>query len=480
MKELLYLAFGLLTGFGVCWFIFRNKINAVKMAESEKTRVAGEYSAQRIADKDIRINELGAELEKAKSEISQLTERIQKEIELRSSAEQARQQLTELESQLANARDELLQVKQRMTEVSTRAEEDKKNSEEKIKLVHTAREEMINTFKALSNEALKENNKSFVEMAGDKMINPVKETLSKVDIHLRELEKTRTQAYAGLTQQVKELADGQKRLNSETSNLVQALRRPEGRGRWGEMQLQRVAELAGMLEYCDFLNQETTHDDEGNRLRPDMIVKLPGGKCLAVDSKVPLSAYLKSIETDDHNVRESFLVDHARQVKEHFRLLGSKAYWNNLSNSPEFVVLFIPGEAFFSAALERDPEIIEYGISHNVIIATPTTLIAMLKAVAYGWRQEQIAENARKISDLGQQLYERISQMSGHLDDMRKGLDRAVVSYNKSVGSLESRIMVSARKFSELGVSSSKNIVELQPIDTNPRKLSSINENSLE
>ncbi len=474
MAELLYLFSGLCAGLLVSWFIFRTKINVLRQAETEKSRIADDFNLQRITDKENRISELMAELDTSKSQISELNQKLQKEIELRSSAENTGSQVETLQKQLSDAQVELSCLKEKIAEVSTRAQEEKKNAEEKIKLVQSAREEMVNTFKALSNEALKENNKSFVEMAGDKMITPVKETLSKVDVHLRELEKTRTQAYAGLSQQVKELADGQKKLNLETTNLVQALRRPEGRGRWGEMQLQRVAELAGMLEYCDFVNQYTTHDDEGNRLRPDMIVKLPGGKCLAVDSKVPLSAYLKSIETEDHSVRESLLKDHARQVREHFKLLGSKAYWNNLGSSPEFVVLFIPGESFFSAALERDPEIIEYGISQNVIIATPTTLIAMLKAVAYGWRQEQIAENARKICELGQQLYERISQMSGHLDEMRKGLDRAVSAYNKSVGSLESRILVSARRFNELGVSSSKKIIELQPVDTNPRQISSL------
>ena len=473
MIEILYLFSGLLFGIFMSWLIFRTKVIAYKQAETEKTRIAEDFSSQRISDKDNRISELLRELESAKSEISLLTQQVQKEIELRSSAEQARSQAESLEKQLIDTQAELLKLKERIAEVSTRAEEEKKNAAEKIILIQTARDEMVNTFKALSNEALKENNKTFVEMAGDKMINPVKETLSKVDGHLRELEKSRTQAYAGLSQQVKDLAEGQKRLNSETTNLVQALRRPEGRGRWGEMQLQRVAELAGMLEYCDFVNQHTTHDDEGNKLRPDMVVNLPGGKCLAVDSKVPLSAYLKAMEVEDPVAKESLLNDHARQVREHFKMLGSKSYWNNLGNSPEFVVLFIPGESFFSAALERDPEIIEYGISQNVIIATPTTLIAMLKAVAYGWRQEQIAENARKICELGQQLYERISQMSGHLDDMRKGLDRAVISYNKSVGTLESRILVSARRFNELGVSSSKKIIELQPINTNPRQIPS-------
>ena len=472
MTELLYIIFGIFVGTIISWLIFRIKITAIKEAELQKAKSADEFASQRLSDKETRISELSRELETAKSELTVLTEKIQKEIELRSSAEQAQTHAINVEKQLSETRLELLSLKERMAEISTRAEEEKKNAEEKIKLVQNARDEMINTFKALSNEALKENNKSFVEMAGDKMINPVKETLSKVDVHLREIEKTRTQAYAGLTQQVKELSEGQRKLNSETKNLVQALRRPEGRGRWGEMQLQRVAELAGMMEYCDFVNQHTTHDDEGNRLRPDMVVKLPGDKCLAVDSKVPLSAYLKSMEIEDPTAQESLLVDHARQVKEHFKLLGSKAYWNNLSNSPEFVVLFIPGESFFSAALERDPEIIEYGISRNVIIATPTTLIAMLKAVAYGWRQEQIADNARKISELGQQLYERISQMSGHLDEMRKGLDKAVISYNRSVGSLESRVLVSARRFNELGVSSSKKIIELKPVDSNPKQLS--------
>jgi DNA recombination protein RmuC len=297
----------------------------------------------------------------------------------------------------------------------------------------------------------------------------MRETLVNVDRTLKQVETTRTRDQATLVEQLRGMVDVSQRLQVETSNLTTALKSPTVRGRWGELQLKRVVELADMVAHCDFTEQTSTTTEDG-RLRPDLIVRLPGGRNIVVDAKVPLSAYLEALEAPDERTREARLQDHARQVREHITRLSAKSYWQQFQPAPDLVVMFLPGESFFSAAVRSDSTLLEYGVEQRVIPASPTTLIALLRAAAYGWRQERLAENAEQISELGRQLHERLGTLTGHLDKVGRSLDRAVTSYNSAIGSFESRVLVTARRFKELGAAGDE-LPEAEPVDQRSRSL---------
>lgn len=367
---------------------------------------------------------------------------------------------------------------------------ERRRAETDRKLLEEAGARFREAFQALAGEALRQNNQAFLDLAraalGEfqqaavgqleareqavaQLVRPVAEALGAVQQQIQAVEKDRVGAYAALLEQVAGLQRAQEQLEQETGRLVQALRAPAVRGRWGEIQLRRVVELAGMVEHCDFVEQETIPGPEG-RLRPDLVVKLPAGKIVVVDAKAPLAGYLEAVQAARELEREEAYRDHARQVRAHLDRLSSKAYWEQFEATPEFVVMFLPGENFFSAALQYDPGLIEYGVAQRVILATPTTLIALLRAVAYGWRQEKLAEHARVIADLGRELYERLGVWVEHLGRVGKNLDEAVEAYNKAVGSLEARVLVSARRFVELGVTAERELGEVPLVEREVRQ----------
>jgi len=352
------------------------------------------------------------------------------------------------------------------------AEAERKAAEERVQLLHDAQQKLEQGFRALASEALQSNSQMFLDRSREQMegvVAPVRDTLLRFDQNVQQLETSRAEAYGSLSQQIQNLMQSEMQLRDAADQLKTALRTPHQRGRWGELQLRRAVEMAGMLAYCDFDEQQTLFGERN--LRPDMIVHLPNGRDIVVDAKVSLEAYLRATECQDDAEREQSLADHARQVRTHVKALSEKAYWERLPGSPDFVIAFLPLESLYSAALLKDGELLNYSVEKRVLLATPTTLIALLYAVAHGWREREFTENAERIRDLGKELYERIVQIHGGMSTMGKELNSAVEAYNSAVWNLENRVFVSARKFRDLQGSVSRDIEPLSPIDTQTRAL---------
>lgn len=377
------------------------------------------------------------------------------------------------------------------TELSLKLELEQQSRGQLDDMLSQTREQLANTFHQLSNEALSRNNSSFLRLAEEnlkrfqsearadlgskekaieQLVKPINEALEQTARQIREIEKERKESYGSLSATIAQMTQSQQQLQQETQNLVQALRRPEVRGQWGEMTLRRLAEISGMVAHCDFYEQTHTATESG-AIRPDMIVRLPEQREIVVDAKTPLDAYLSAIQAKDDQSRQRELKRHAQVIRSRVRELSRKNYWAEYSNSPEFVVLFIPGEQFLSAALEVDASLLEDSMSQNIILATPTNFIALLRAVSYGWKQQALAENAENIRELGAALYKRLSTFGGHLEKLGKSLGSTVNHYNSAVGSLERQVLPGARKFTEMGISSKHDIGDLPPVESLPRKL---------
>ncbi len=449
--------------------------------------VQAEYTAQ-IQAQQTRIQALAVELAGTQAALAAATaaQASQREqfADLSRKAEQAEAML----------RAALHEASRNEAELQERLVQERRAAAEKIALIDQAKIQLQQAFQALSADALRANNESFLKLAEENLARfqaqasqdlaqrqaaigqiaqPIRERLEAFDQKLNLLEQARASAYSAINQQINDLLQVHlPKLHRETADLVRALRQPQTRGRWGEVQLKRVVELAGMLAHCDF-EEQVSQSDGSSRLRPDLIVRLPGGRQVVVDAKVPLQAYLQAIEAPSDEARQIAMQDHARQLRGHIAQLSKKEYFDQFSPTPEFVVLFVPGEVFFSAALMQSPDLIEFGAEKRVIPASPTTLIALLKAVSYGWRQEALAKNAQEMADLGRDLYERIGTLAGHWQKVGKHLDQAVGSFNQSVGSLEGRVLPTARKFRELGAvrGDKDDVPELVPLTTDTRPL---------
>ncbi|RMG04270.1 MAG: DNA recombination protein RmuC [Nitrospirae bacterium] len=460
MNEYLYLIIGLLVGGTIVYMTLRLHFAKRLLAERES-----------ISDEKTRLL---AELESEKVRVGELRARIE-----------------EINNDLNRTKAEKAEKEREFVEASTRLEEAEKNLKEQKELIEQMKKDMTDVFQALSSRALRSSNEEFIKLAREQLggllneakgrlgqhreamegiVRPLQDALRRYEEEIKKIETKRREDYGSLTQQIENLMSTHQRLQKETDKLVTALRRPQVSGRWGQFSLRRVAELAGMTDHCDFY-EERSFDTEDGRLRPDMVVKLPNNRVIVVDAKAPVDAYLNALTVEDEAMRKDAMNAYVNQVRQHMNGLSSKAYWDRLPESPEFVVMYLPGESFFSAAIENDPALIEDGSMKRVIIATPTTFIALLKAVAYGWQQAELTKNAEEISRLGKELYERFAVAMEHYLKTGENLKRAVESYNRSVRSIETRLLQSARRFKELGISSKKDIPLLEEIDERPREI---------
>jgi DNA recombination protein RmuC len=454
----------LLIGAVVAWLVAAQRgrsEGASKLAEAEARTAAAETKAAAA-------EATSTELRKQHDEIRQRTD----------------DELQRLRAELSSEREAKVRAETEKHELGQRLEDEKR-------LLAAAEEKLKDSFKALAGTTLENSNRAFLSLAKETfdkvlaeargdfgkrqeaitgLVKPLAESLKSFDEHVRILETTRQKAYTSLEANLKGLSESQEKLQRETANLVTALKTPQIRGRWGEMTLKRVVELAGMSEHCDFTEQLSVATEQG-RIRPDLIVHLPAGREIVVDAKVSLAAYLDALSADSEQGRKEALTRHAAQIRSHMAALAGRSYWEQFDKAPEFVIMFIPGESFFAAAADSDHELIEDGMKKRVILGTPTTLIALLHAVAYGWKQEQIAKNAQIISELGKQLYERMRTLADHISDIGSGLERASGAYNSAVGSLETRVLPAARRFKELGAGLGDEITIIEPVDIQPRQL---------
>ena len=403
----------------------------------------------------------------------------------------AAERVPRLEDENVGLQERIREVDRRNAALEAARDEERKSHEARVAELTRMGAELEKKFAGLASEVLGKNSESFLKLVSERfekhsesaredlekrrtaietLVKPLGENLTKFERKVGEIEKAREGAYEAIAAQVKNLAEGQTGLRTETSRLVQALRRPETRGRWGEYQLRNVLEMAGMTKHVDFVEQPTIAGDEG-RLRPDVIIRVPGGTSIIVDAKTPLDAYLSAVEAPDEATREQRIADHARQVRDHVRALASREYWKALPETPDFVVMFVPGESFFAAAIESDPALLESAWRERVLISTPTTLIALVKTIAFGWQQERLAENAQAVAAQGRDLYERIKTFGGHMGAVGKALQQTVERYNKGVGSLESRVLPAARRFEDLDVvPAASSIPTLEPVELDPRE----------
>ncbi|MEW5980880.1 MAG: DNA recombination protein RmuC [Acidobacteriota bacterium] len=473
---------GLLAGFLAGWFVERLR--------GRHARVVA------VAEAEARLGRLVTETREAlaRSEATLTSERTLAADLARTNAERAtewRSRIAGLEATLDETASAVSALRDRETKAATELAKEREAFAERLAVYKEAEARLGALFEALSSKALNTTTQNFLNLAAgklaemqaqassdleqrrqglDDLLGPLKAGIDGVSAALSKVESERNQDHGRLAAQVRALDDGRLALQKETARLVQALRTPHVRGRWGEVQLRRVVEMAGMLEHCDFDLQQTVATEEGS-LRPDLLVRLPGDRLIVVDAKAPVMAHLEALEAADDDARQARLREHAAQVRAHVGRLAGKHYWDQFPDSPEFVVMFLPGEAFFSAAVQQDPALLEFGAERRVFLAGPLTLLALLRTVAHGWTQERLAEHAREISALGKDLYERLCTMAEHFGDLRRKLEGAVSAYNAGANSLESRVMVSARRFKDLGVRSAKELEAVEPVSQRPRSL---------